>query len=77
MSDDFTLSGAGLETELPQFLAHLASSQPSLAAVFSEHVEILREASSDEVRRSARAQFNAAVKDSLLSGTVANQEAGS
>lgn len=71
MPDDLKLSGSGLETELPEFLSHLASAQPRLAAIFTQHLPILREASTDDTRRVARAQFNSAVKASLLADNPA------
>jgi len=66
VSEKFRLEGNGLEAELSAFIDHLTHLNPKMAAVFSDHVAILRAATTEDTRRTARAQFNTAVRKRLL-----------
>lgn len=74
MSNDFRLTGSGLESELPTFVEHMSNINPAMAEVFSKHVSVLRAASTEETRRTARTRFNSAVRAELLAGLAAPQE---
>ena len=73
LPNDFRLTGAGLESELPAFVEHITNINPAMAKVFLKHLSILKEASTEEARRAARASFNSG--DVPLIGGVSRRRA--
>ena len=74
LPNDFRLTGAGLESELPAFVEHITNINPAMAKVFLKHLSILKEASTEEARRAARASFNSSAKADLLARLAESKE---
>lgn len=74
LPNSFKLTGSGLESELPAFIEHLTAIDPIMAQVFSKHLPHLKDAATDDLRRAARATFNAAVRADLFEKLAESEE---
>lgn len=64
--DDFKLAGTGLEAETKEFVAAMKLADAELGGVLERQIVLLLGTTTDEQRKRARSQFNAAVKAELV-----------
>jgi energy-coupling factor transporter ATP-binding protein EcfA2 len=62
---EVVFSGAGLSSDLVQYLKHLESVDASMARIFEVNLVLLESAATEENRKNIRPVFNGIVKDSL------------
>lgn len=66
-SSPITFDGLGLDGDAARLVASFSVANPEFAAILSEELMRLRNASSDSERRAAVTSFNTAVRARLLS----------